>query len=104
MLETLGETGMPTLIALTKVDKLGVQARAKRVLELCAAAGLDEDQVIPFSAHYNIGRDELPGTLVALLEAGAWREEPVYAPRADAAPDGVLPVVLSEDEGEALEG
>ena len=83
MLETLGEIGVPTLIALTKVDKLGVQARAKRIRELCAKAGLDEDQVIPFSAHDGIGRDELAGTLVALLEAGPWREEPVYVPRAE---------------------
>ncbi|MCC7051780.1 MAG: YihA family ribosome biogenesis GTP-binding protein [Gemmatimonadaceae bacterium] len=100
MLEALGEIGVPTLIALTKVDKLGVQARSKRIRELCAEAGLDEDQVIPFSAHDGIGRDELAGTLVALLEAGAWREEPVYVPRAEAAPDGVVPVVL--DDGELL--
>ncbi len=85
MLETLGEIGVPTLIALTKVDKLGVQARAKRVTELCAAAGLDEDQVIPFSAHDNIGRDELADTLMALLDAGPWREEPVYVPKVDGA-------------------
>ena len=97
MLETLGEIGVPTLIALTKVDKLGVQARAKRIRELCAEAGLDEDQVIPFSAHDGIGRDELAGTLVALLEAGAWREEPVYVPRSEPAEGAVAPVSLDDD-------
>lgn len=101
MLETLGDIGVPTLIALTKVDKLGVQARAKRVRELCAKAELDEEQVIPFSAHDNIGRDELAGTLMALLEAGPWRVEPVYVPRAEGAPEGVAPVVLDQ---EAVEG
>lgn len=83
MLETLGEIGVPTLIALTKVDKLGSTSRAKRIRELCAKAGLDEDQVIPFSAHDNIGRDDLAETLMALLAAGPWREEPVYVPRVD---------------------
>jgi GTP-binding protein len=85
MLETLGEIGVPTLIALTKVDKLGSTSRAKRITELCVKAGLDEEQVIPFSAHDNIGRDELAETLVALLDAGPWREEPVYVPRVDGA-------------------
>ncbi len=85
MLETLGEIGVPTLIALTKVDKLGSTSRAKRITELCVKAGLDEEQVIPFSAHDNIGRDDLAETLVALLDAGPWREEPVYVPRVEGA-------------------
>jgi len=83
MLETLGEIGVPTLIALTKVDKLGTTSRAKRIRDLCNTAGLDEDQVIPFSAHEHIGRDDLASTLVSLLEAGPWREEPVYVPRVE---------------------
>ena len=82
MLEFLAELGVPTLIALTKVDKLGRDARAKRITELCTAYGVDEDQVIPFSAHHNIGRDELASALVSLLDAGPWREEPEYVPRA----------------------
>ena len=83
MLDFLAELGVPTLLALTKVDKLGRAARAKRITELCEAYGVDEDQVIPFSAHENIGRDELAGALVSLIEAGPWREEPVYVPRAE---------------------
>jgi GTP-binding protein len=102
MLETLGEIGVPTLIALTKVDKLGAMARAKRIRELCAKAELDQDQVIPFSAHDNIGRDDLAETLMALLEAGPWREEPVYVPRVEGAEHA--PVFaeqpVSEDEGD----
>ncbi len=82
MLETLGDIGVPTLIALTKVDKLGLNSRAKRIRELCLAAGLDEEQVIPFSAHDNIGRDDLAATLVSLLASGPWRAEPVYVQRA----------------------
>ncbi len=83
MLDFLAELGVPTLLALTKVDKLGKMARAKRITELCTAYEVDEDQVIPFSAHENIGRDELADALVQLLNAGPWREEPVYVPRAD---------------------
>ncbi len=108
MLETLGEIGVPTLIALTKVDKLGLTSRAKRIRELCLTAGLDEDQVIPFSAHDNIGRDELAETLVALLEAGPWREEPVYVPRAEGEPDTAQfaesPVFEDDDAGEDERG
>jgi GTP-binding protein len=83
MLEFLADLGVPTLIALTKVDKLGRVARATRVTALCAAYGVDEDQVIPFSAHDNIGRDELGEALMSLLGAGPWRDEPVYVPRVD---------------------
>jgi GTP-binding protein len=102
MLETLGEIGVPTLIALTKVDKLGQTARAKRIRELCLKAGLDEEQVIPFSAHDNIGRDELAETLVALLESGPWREEPVYVPRAEGSEDlrGVAESPVFDDAGD----
>jgi GTP-binding protein len=87
MLDFLADLGVPTLLALTKVDKLGPVARAKRITELCDAYGVDEDQVIPFSAHAHIGRDDLAEALGALLSAGPWREEPVYVPRVDGASD-----------------
>jgi hypothetical protein len=48
---------------------------------------VDEDQVIPFSAHAHIGRDDLAEALGALLAAGPWREEPVCVPRVDGASD-----------------
>ncbi len=83
MLDFLAELGVPTLIALTKVDKLGRVARSKRITELCKAYGVDEDQVIPFSAHEHIGRDDLAEALVSLLNAGPWRHEPEYVPRAE---------------------
>ena len=83
MLDFLAELGVPTLLALTKVDKLGRAARAKRITELCTAYEVDEDQVIPFSAHENIGRDELAEALTQLLNAGPWRPEPAYVPRAE---------------------
>ncbi len=101
MLDFLAELGVPTLIALTKVDKLGRVARARRITELCEAYGVDEDQVIPFSAHENIGRDELAEALMSLLDAGPWREEPEYVPRAEGdSAARTAPVSLESDEGE----
>ncbi len=100
MLDFLAELGVPTLLALTKVDKLGRVARAKRITELCAAYGVDEDQVIPFSAHENIGRDELAEALASLLSAGPWREEPVYVPRVEGEPVPPALDVKIADEGD----
>ncbi|MDZ7632376.1 MAG: ribosome biogenesis GTP-binding protein YihA/YsxC [Gemmatimonadaceae bacterium] len=99
MLDFLADVGVPTLVALTKVDKLGPVARAKRITALCEAYGVDEEQVIPFSAHAHIGRDELADALVSLLDAGPWREEPVYVPRAEGetAPSAVAESAAFDD-------
>ena len=98
MLDFLAELGVPTLIALTKVDKLARTARARRITELCKAYGVDEDQVIPFSAHENIGRQELAEALVQLLEAGPWRDEPEYVPRADGQSELTVELPLEADD------
>lgn len=101
MLDFLADVGVPTLIALTKVDKLGPVARAKRITELCEAYGVDADQVIPFSAHAHIGRDDLADALNQLLAAGPWREEPVYVPRAEGED---APPVIEALEAEEIAG
>jgi len=71
MLDFLSEVGAPTIVAITKVDKLGASARAARIRLLTAALGLDDDQVIPFSAHTGLGRDELAAAIVSLTEPPA---------------------------------
>jgi GTP-binding protein len=68
MLDFLGEIGAPTIIAITKVDKLSRAAAETRVRELTESLGLDPDQVIPFSAITGLGRDELASAIVALAE------------------------------------
>jgi GTP-binding protein len=68
MLEFLSEIGAPTIIAITKVDKLSRAAAETRVRELTESLGLDPDQVIPFSAITGLGRDELASAIVALAE------------------------------------
>jgi GTP-binding protein len=68
MLEFLSGLGAPTLVAITKVDKLSAGVAAARVRELTESLGLDPDQVIPFSAHTGLGRDDLAAAIVALAE------------------------------------
>jgi GTP-binding protein len=69
MLDFLAELGAPTVVALTKLDKVPRADSARRVRELTLQLGLDPDQVIPFSAHTGVGRDELATALEALVDA-----------------------------------
>jgi GTP-binding protein len=71
MLDFLSDLGTPTIVAITKVDKLSPAAKAARVAELTASLGLDAEQVIPFSAQTGAGRDELAAAIVALTEPEA---------------------------------
>lgn len=73
MREYLGELGAPTLVAITKADKLGKAEVAPRAAALAAALSVGEDQVVLTSAETGMGRDELAAAVVALVEAPAWR-------------------------------
>jgi GTP-binding protein len=73
MLDFLGELGVPTVVVLTKMDKLRPSERAARISEISKTLGLEDDQVIPFSAVTGEGRDELAGALLSLLEQPSWR-------------------------------
>jgi GTP-binding protein len=73
MLDFLSEVGVPTLIALTKIDKLKPAERKTVAIRRAADLGLDSDQVIPFSAVTGEGRDELADAIEVLLEQPAWR-------------------------------
>ncbi|MGH6779805.1 MAG: ribosome biogenesis GTP-binding protein YihA/YsxC [Gemmatimonadaceae bacterium] len=75
MLDFLAELEVPTVIALTKVDKLRRAEVPGRTATLSRTLGLDEDQVIPFSAVTGEGRDELAAAVVALLAQAPWRGE-----------------------------
>ena len=76
MLEFLAELEAPTIVALTKIDKLRPRELPERIRAIGAALGLDEEQMIPFSAETNVGRDELAAALVALVDQPSWRAEP----------------------------
>ncbi|HTE46935.1 MAG TPA: ribosome biogenesis GTP-binding protein YihA/YsxC [Gemmatimonadaceae bacterium] len=73
MLDYLSEIGVPTIVALTKVDKLTAAQRVRRVDELCLALELEVDQMIPFSAVTGEGRNELGEAIESLLAQPSWR-------------------------------
>lgn len=67
----LAETGAPTLIALTKVDKLKARVREAGIVRPAALElGVSEEQVVESSARTGEGADELLAALEALLEEG----------------------------------
>ena len=73
MLDFLAELGLPTIIAVTKVDKLNAREKAERLAAFGKVLGVDAEQIIPFSSVTGAGRDELAEALVSLLEQPSWR-------------------------------
>jgi GTP-binding protein len=76
MLDFLADIGVPTVVVLTKIDKLRAREVPERIHAIAVALRLEDDQVIPFSAETNAGRDELAEALVALVEQPSWRATP----------------------------
>jgi GTP-binding protein len=76
MLDFLAETEVPTIVALTKVDKLSKTAARGRVAEIAAALALGAEQVIPFSSQTGEGRIELLEAIMDIVEAAAGSEAP----------------------------
>jgi GTP-binding protein len=70
MLEFLSQVGTPTIVIATKIDKLPRAERSSRVEALALEAGVELEQVIPFSSVTGEGRDELAEALVRLLDGG----------------------------------
>lgn len=73
MLDFLADLGVPTIVAITKIDKLSVPQARERVHALANRLGLDVDQLVPFSARTGEGRDELAAALMTLLALPDWR-------------------------------
>ncbi len=69
MLDFLAEVEVPTIVALTKTDKLSKAAAQARAAEISQVLALDADQVIPFSAVTGAGRVELLEAIVQLVES-----------------------------------
>jgi GTP-binding protein len=80
MLDYLAELGIPTLVVITKVDKLSKRERAERLAAIMEATGIDPDQMVACSAHTHEGRDELAEAVASLISQPAWRRD---APRAE---------------------
>ena len=73
MRDYLGQLGAPTLIVLTKMDKLSAKQALARATALARALDVEEDQVVSTSAVTGRGRDELAEAVVSLLDLPAWR-------------------------------
>ena len=69
MLDFLSELQLPTIVVLTKTDKISRASVAERCENIMQSLGLDSDQTIPFSSATGEGRDELAHALVALIDA-----------------------------------
>ena len=73
MLDFLAELGVPTIVVLTKADKLSRREAQERGRSVAASLQLDPEQVITFSAVTNAGRDDLAAAIVDLLAQPPWR-------------------------------
>ncbi len=67
MFEMLSDLGLPTLVCVTKTDKLSKSAIAKQVDSLAQQLNLDPEQVIAFSAVTGAGRQELAEAVMSLV-------------------------------------
>ena len=69
MLDFLAEVEVPTIVALTKTDKLSKAGALERAGEIARALALQPEQIIPFSAQTGEGRVELLEAIATLVEA-----------------------------------
>ena len=67
MLDFLAQVEIPTLVALTKSDKLSKSAVPARVDDISRALSLEAEQIIPFSAVTGAGRTELLEAIMQLV-------------------------------------
>ena len=68
MLDFLAELEVPTIVALTKTDKLSKAGAREQAGNISRSLMLEPDQVIPFSAHTGEGRLELLEAITDLVE------------------------------------
>ena len=68
MLDFLAELEVPTIVALTKADKLNKAGARERTTEISRSLALEADQVIQFSAQIGEGRSELLEAIMQLVE------------------------------------
>ena len=68
MVEYLATVGLPTLVVMTKMDKLKRSERRKAVTLAADTLAVDQDQLLPFSSKTGEGRDTLLAALDVLLE------------------------------------
>lgn len=67
MVGYLAGLGLPTLVVLTKVDKLKRNERVRSIGRAMEMMGLDEEQLLPFSSKTGEGREQLLEALEDLV-------------------------------------
>ena len=75
MLDFLSDLGVPTIVVLTKIDKLTAKQKADRVFGIARDLALDAEQVISFSAVTGEGRDDLAEAVETLLQQPSWKHD-----------------------------
>ncbi|MBW3660470.1 MAG: ribosome biogenesis GTP-binding protein YihA/YsxC [Gemmatimonadetes bacterium] len=71
MVEYLASQEIPTLVVLTKADKVGRGQRADRLGRMTERLGVDPDQMVWFSSLSGEGRDEIFTAISHLVESEA---------------------------------
>jgi GTP-binding protein len=69
MLDFLAEVGVPTIVALTKTDKLSKAGAQESAAKISRALSLESEQVIAFSSVTGEGRAELLEAITTLVES-----------------------------------
>jgi GTP-binding protein len=67
MVDYLTDLGLPTLIVLTKIDKLKRSERARSIRRAVETLGVDDAQLLPFSSKTGEGREELLEAIEEIL-------------------------------------
>jgi len=70
MVAYLAKVGLPTLVILTKIDKLKRSQRGDSIQRALTTLELDEAQLLPFSSKTGEGRDDLLEALEELVAGG----------------------------------
>lgn len=68
MLDYLSALKLPTLVVITKVDKLKRSQRKEQLRKIGEVLALDREQVLPFSSKTGEGREELLASIEHLIE------------------------------------
>lgn len=89
MLDYLAELEVPTVVALTKIDKVSRREVERRAIEITSALALETEQTIRFSSATGEGRDELAEAVRSLVASAHRAIQP--------------PVASTEGIGEATE-
>lgn len=67
MLDYLADLEVPTVVALTKIDKISRREVERRAIEIMSALALDGEQTIQFSSATGEGRDQLAEAVRSLV-------------------------------------